>query len=64
MFTFEWCNLSINDGYLPCENISTRCSLHFLCDFLAFFFESHAPNLKDTPMKLHEAINRVVVETF
>ena len=37
------------------------------CIFCMIFlpsFESHAPNLKDTPMKLHETINRVVVETF
>ena len=37
------------------------------CIFCMVFlpsFESHAPNLKDTPMKLHETINRVVVETF
>lgn len=36
------------------------------CIFCMIFlpsFESHAPNLKDAPMKLHETINRVVVET-
>ena len=37
------------------------------CIFCMIFlpsFESHAPNLKDAHMKLHETINRVVVETF
>ena len=63
IFSFEWCILSINNG-CHCENISTRCSLHFLHDFLAFFCVSCPQSLKDMPMKLHETINRVVVETF